>query len=381
MTEKAYIYLDSAATASDARFHVIDNFANPNSIHDAGRDAFCVLENARESIAKNIGAKRPSELIFTSGATESNNIAIFGIARACKNLKSVQNPKVLISSIEHESVLMPALQLKNEGFNVETIDVDNHGFIDIENAKNKIDKNTVLVSVQLANTEIATIQNLSDIVEIAHNYGVKFHSDCVGALGRIPIDVSMLNVDSASFAGHKIGTAKGIGAIYLKSKTPCAPLIFGSGQEKGIRGGTQNVAMAKSFSDALKYSLNNMNKLNSHYKDLKNYLYNEIQKIEGVRFTVENHPDSSAYLSNIVHLSFKNKTSESLILHYGKDNIIVSGGPACSAEDKKPSHVLEAIGIANDEIDGAIRISFLENTTKDDITAFIDSTKRFMNGG
>ena len=358
-----YIYLDTAATASSSKFEVADNFANPNSTHAAGRDSFEALEHARETMMTAIGAKRPSEIVFTSGATEANNMAIFGIARATRG-------RVAVCAIEHESSLMPAQELKNEGFDVDVLSVDKNGLLKNPN----FDKETKLVIVQHANTEIGTIQNIKSIAEEAHKVGAYLHSDMVGSFGRIPVNVEDMGVDSASFSGHKIGTPKGIGMLYLRSNTPFKPLIYGGGQERGLRGGTQNVALAVSQEKAASYALKDMAELESHYKKMKQYLLEEISNIKGVRPTINN--DSS--LSNICHLVFKNKESETLILQYGKYGIVVSGGPACSSDDKLPSHVLREIGVSQDEIYGAIRLSFGLDTTIDDIKAFIKATKEIQ---
>lgn len=382
---KNYIYLDTAASASRSKFDVSDNFANPNAVHDAGRDSFAVLENARETIASCIGAKRPSEIIFTSGATEANNMAIFGISRAAadkRNLrknffdgKSTVKPKILCSAIEHESSLMPTKELVNECFDIDLIPVDSKGFIDVEKFKSLLTPQTVLVSIQAANTEIGSIQSLEKLVKIAHDNGTYFHSDFVGLFGRSIFNLSSIGVDSASLSGHKIGAPKGIGVLYLKAKTPFKPLVFGSGQEGGFRAGTQNVALAASMSKATKHITDNINNHSFHFLKLRKYLFTELEKIDGVRFTTDSTYDNPNYLSNIVHLVFKNKSSESLILHYGKYNIQISGGPACSSEDKSASHVLLAIKVPEDEIFGAVRLSFSEDTSLKDLEKFVDATK------
>lgn len=377
-----YIYLDSAASASSAFFDVSDNFANPNSTHDAGRDAFEVLEQARECMASIIGAKRPSEIIFTSGATEANNMALFGIARAEADKRDLRNfsqkrARVIVSAIEHESVLLPARELEKEGFDLQIAKVDEKGCVDIDYFESLFSNETVLVSVQHANTEIGTIQNLKKLASIAHDHGALFHSDCVGSFGRISFDVGYINLDAASFSGHKIGTAKGIGALYLKAKTPCKPLIFGNGQENGMRGGTQNVSLAAAMQKAIIYCDQHLVINTKIFNKLKKFLNDEIKQIKGVRSSVD-LLDTGNYLPNIVHLLFKDKTSENLILQYGKYKIQVAGGPACSSDDLAPSHVLQAIGISQDEIYGAIRISFSAQNTKKDIEMFIEATKQIV---
>lgn len=379
-----YIYLDSAASDSNPKFYVMDDFANPNSVHDAGRDSFAILESSRKSIAKAINAKRPSEIVFTSGATESNNTAIFGIARATAAKKMLlplsgnAKPNVVISAIEHESILLPAKELNNQGFELRICPVDKNGFLNMEAFEQLVDKNTVLVSVHSANTEIGTIQNLKPLIEIAHKFKAYFHSDFVGSYCKIKSDVQDLNIDSASIAGHKIGTAKGIGVLYLKSDTPCKPLMYGSGQEHGVRGGTQNVAMAASLQKATEYALSNMESANSHYLELRDFLIKCLRCFPFIKSTIDLEAHKYSTLPNIVHLLYKGYSSQTLILHYGKFNISVAGGPACSAEEAKPSHVLEAIGVDKDLAFNALRISFTEETTKQDLQVFIDATKKLI---
>lgn len=215
------------------------------------------------------------------------------------------------------------------------------------------------------------------MVDLVHEHDALFHSDCVGSFGRIPLDVFQLGFDAASFSGHKIGTAKGIGVLYLRSKTPFKPLIFGSGQENGMRGGTQNVALALQLQKALNFCNKHINEDKQHFLELKHQLADGISDMDNLRPTVDLY-DTENYLPNIVHLLYKNISSETLILHYGKHKIQVSGGPACSSNDKEPSHVLKALKIPNNEIDGALRISFSRTNTKNDICKFLEATKALL---
>lgn len=379
MSENNAIYLDSVASASDVKFSVEDGFANPSSTHDAGREAFAVLEDARETISNLIGAKRPSEVYFTSGATEANNIAILGIARAVKH-SSVLNKrnKILVCSIEHESALLPAKHLEEEGFVVELLPVDQYGFIKFHKFIELCDDSTALVICHNANTEVGTIQNINKLCDVAHENGAYFHCDCVGTFGWIPVDVLDLDVDSASFSGHKLGAPKGIGALYLKSGTSCEPIMFGGNQEKGLVPGTQSVSLASAFAKAAKHSVENIVNTHEQFKDCCTYLISEIAKIDGVRLTIDASENKYGFLWNILHLTFPNKSNKDLILQYGKRGIIVSGGPACSSTNDEPSHVLQAIGINEKEIDSGIRLSFSENTTKQDLEKFIEATKDIL---
>lgn len=374
-----FVYLDAAASASAGDAEIFDNFANPNATHDAGRVAFAALEEAREKFAKTIGAKRPSEIIWTSGATEANNMAIFGIARAIKQNNNVNKNKVAVLEIEHESALMPALELANEGFEVNKIRVEKSGFVDIQKYENLIDENTALVIVQLANTEIGNIQNIEQLCEIAHKNGAKFHSDCVGALGWIDIDVQKLGVDSASFSGHKIGAPKGIGAMYLKANTPIKPLIFGGEQEAGLRAGTQSVALAVSMAERADACNLKIQQTTANCLRLRKYLFDQISQIDGVNLTVDVRADDKKFLWNIANLIYDNFSNKSLILKYGKFGVIISGGPACSSDNEKPSHVLTAIGVAKNKINNALRISFSQKSTIEDVESFIAVTRSILN--
>ena len=391
-----FIYLDSAGSASNATFcseqnlALEDNFANPNAIHEAGREAFAVMESARENFAKMIGAKRPSEIVWTSGATEANNIAILGIARALNldntkvsdktsaDNKRAKRDKIIVFEIEHESSLLSAKHLNVEGFKVELLPADKNGFASASALEKICDAKTALVIVQHANTEIGSIQNIADLSKIAHENGALFHCDCVGTFGKIPVDVGALGVDSASFSGHKIGAPKGIGALYLKANTPCQSIFFGGGQEHGLRPGTQSLALISAFADAAQTSQKNMDATQKLYSTLREFICDEVAKLSGVRMTVDTSQNPQNYLNNIISLLFANFDSKNLILEYGKRGIVVSGGPACSSENEEPSHVLQAIGVGKKEIDGVIRVSFCAQTTIDDVKAFIQATKEIL---
>lgn len=377
-----YTYLDYAATASNLNISVIDNFANPNSIHDAGRDSFLTLETSRENITRILNAKFPSEIVFTSSATESNNMAIFGISRAVAKKKGLylnkeHKPEIIISSIEHDSVTNPALKLKDEGFMVNFVKTNRYGKINTKHLCSLINQNTVLVSIQFANTEIGTVQNIKEVAQLVHKHNVYFHSDCVGAFGKIPINLTTLNLDSASFSGHKIGTSKGIGLFYLKANTPFEPLFYGGNQENGIRSGTQNVALAKQIAQAMDIVNNNIEQNFLHFCSLKNYLQHNIKDISKIYPTVP-LDDNKNFLPNIAHFVFDNFSSETLILKYGKFNIQIAGGPACSSKEKVASKVLQAIGVNKKLIYNSLRLSFGLQTTISDIDKFITATKNII---
>lgn len=291
------IYLDSLASASSSEFAVTDNFANPNSIHEAGRDAFAVMEAAREDFAKLIGAKRPSEIIWTSGATEANNIAILGIPQAITpDPKRGQRNKIIVFEIEHESALLPAKHLAHEGYDVQILPTDRNGFAKLMKFVEICDDRTALVIMQHANTEIGSIQNVAEFCEIAHENGALFHCDCVGSFGQVPINVEKYGFDSASFSGHKFGAPKGIGALYLKANTPCKPIIFGGSQERELRPGTQSVALTSAFAKAAEITKSNYDAVGKNYEEFTNLIASEIGKLDGVRLSVPFKDNKMGYL-------------------------------------------------------------------------------------
>ena len=378
-TSKTPIYFDYAASASDSQFAVSDGYANPNSINESGRESFEVLEKAREDIMKIVGAKRPSEIIFTSSATEANNMAILGIARAvAENHKFEGRNKIIVFALEHESSLLPAKALKNEGFDVQVLESDRNGFAKVQKFMTMCDQKTALVVIQHANTEIGSIQNIKQLATIAHENGAYFHSDCVGSFGNISLNVTDKDIDSASFSGHKIGAPKGIGALYLKSGTPIVPIMYGGHQENGISPGTQAVGLAKAFAEAAKYSELKKRELSKTFSEYIRYLVGEVSKIDGVRLTVGFPENKIGYIWNIISLTYDNFSSKELILKYGKHGIIVSGGPACSAQKDEPSHVLQAIKAPANTINNVIRLSFGESTSLEDLKYFVEVTKKLL---
>ena len=384
MTINDYIYMDCAASNPDGRFAVVDEFANPSSTHSAGRDSFKVLDNARETLMHCVGAKRPSEIVFTSGATEANNIAIFGIARAVRRAKEAEGfsgkLRVITSAIEHESVLKPCEQLQREGFDVVFLPVDEHGFISQADFKNALDDSCVLCTIQLANSEVGVIQDLTPLVKSAHEAGAYFHTDVVGAFGKIPLNLQYYEVDAASFSGHKIGAQKGIGALYVKAGTPIEPIVFGSGQEGGLRSGTQNVAGAAEMAKAANHLNSMIFEEEDRLRKIRDYIYDKVHTLPGVHATVlEDNSTNHKYLPNLLHIYFENKNNQDLILAYDKLGIEISGGPACqSSHADEPSYVLAALGMAPKNARGALRISFGYPTTMEFADKFIKATKELV---
>ena len=391
-----YIYLDYAATAPlvpEAADAMAPYFvagpqnlalnANANSLHAPGRAAFAALEDARRTLARDLGAQRPDEIVLTSGATEADDAAILGIAHAAvadRRHKGAGDfvPHVITTAIEHEAVLQPIHRLESEGFRVTRLAPNRQGFIDSAALAAALDEDTVLVSVQAANSEVGSVQPLREVVELSHAAGAYVHTDAVQALGKIPIDVRGLGVDAASFSAHKLGGPKGIGALYLKARTPFEPQMLGGGQEAGRRSSTQNVAGAAGFAAACHAAVQKQEAEADRLRVLRDRLYAQLSLIEGVEPTVKVAPGSRDYLPNIVHVTVRGLESETLILRFDQRGFGVSGGSACSSHSLEPSHVLMAMGVTPDRAHSALRVSMGCYTKEEDVDAFVAATREVV---
>ncbi len=388
-----YVYLDYAATAplseeaaaAMAPYQVpgranLTVGGNANSLHCAGRAAFSALEDARRRISRALGASRPDEIILTSGATEADNAALFGLACAARDARRRSGagdftPRVIVSAIEHDAVLAPAKRLAAEGFEVVRLLPDASGFISGDSLAEACDANTVLVSVMAANSEVGRVQPVAELARIAHERGALFHTDATQALGKVAVNVVDWGCDAASFSGHKIGAPKGIGALYLKSRTPFDAYLLGGGQEAGRRSGTQNVAGAVAFAAAVEAAQELQPAEQVRLAALRDKLYAALTAESGVRATVKVPAGSVDFLPNIVHVLVDDLESETLILRFDMRGFGVSGGSACSSHSLEPSHVLKAIGIDADSAHGALRVSMGRYTTEADIDAFIEAVR------
>ncbi|MFA5060778.1 MAG: cysteine desulfurase family protein [Candidatus Pacearchaeota archaeon] len=351
------IYLDNASTTKvlpDVAKGVLDvltkNYGNASSLHKKGEKARDITEMTREKVAKFIKAK-PSEIIFTSGGTESNNLAIRGLAKA--------NPKkkhIITSVIEHPSVLETCKDLEEEGYNVDYVKVDKEGIVDLKDLKDKINDDTLVVSVMHVNNEIGTIQPIEEIGQICRERKVYFHTDAVQSFKKLEIDVSGMNVDLMSVSGHKFGAPKGIGFLYVKQGTNIKGILTGGGQEKGLRSGTENTSGIVGLAVALDFDFNR-----AEIRKLRDKMIEEILKIGGVRIngSVEKR------VHNNINVSFFGIEGESLMLLLNEKGIFVSTGSACASSKLRESYVLKAIGVDEMYINGSIRITLGEITEKD----------------
>jgi cysteine desulfurase len=361
------IYLDHNATtplrkeALDAMMpYLTDEYGNASSVYSLGQRARRAIDDAREIIGNSMGTEA-TDIIFTSGGTESNNFAIKGIAMA--NLSKGRH--VITSNIEHLAVLEPCKFIEKElGFDVTYIPVDKYGVVDLDKLKDSIRKDTILISIMFANNEIGTIQPIKDIAKIAHDNKIYFHTDAVQALGKIPIDVEELGIDLASFSGHKLYGPKGIGALYLRKGVKIIPFQHGGHHEKSKRAGTENVAGIVGFGKAMEIAKRDIKKTDAHLKKLTKKMWEGLSK-QIKEIYLNGHPENR--LASTLNISFKYIEGESMILNFDLKGIYASTGSACTSGSLEPSHVLTAIGVPPDLAQGSVRFSFGYENTEEEV--------------
>jgi cysteine desulfurase len=360
------VYLDNNATTpihpevKDVMTNFLsEKFGNPSSIHWAGREAKKALEDAREKVAEIINAE-PSEIVFTGSGTEANNMAIKGIA--FQNLE--KKGHIITSSVEHPSVLNTCKYLEKKGFEVTYLPVDSYGMIDPEDLKKSIKKNTILVSIMMANNEIGNIYPVKELASIAKENNIPFHCDAVQSLGKIEVDVKKLGVDLLSISAHKIYAPKGVGALYIRKGLKIEPLITGGHQEKNRRGGTENMIGIVGFGKACEIAKKEMNEVAERVRRLRDKLEKGImEKIPDVK--LNGHPEKR--VPTTLNVSFLYVEGESILLNLDMEGIAASSGSACTSGTLDPSHVLTAMGISHEVAHGSIRFSLGRDTTEEDI--------------
>ena len=337
-------------------------YGNASSIHTFGRDAFDVIEKSREQVAGIINSKS-DEIIFTSGGSESDNIAIKGVAYKNKDKRKLEGNHVITCAIEHPAVLAVCKHLEKQGFNLHYLPVDKYGLIGVDDLQDAISKNTFLITIMFANNEIGTIQPIEEIGKIANEKEILFHTDAVQAIGKVPIDVNKFNIDLLSISSHKIYGPKGAGAIYRKKGVKLEPLIHGGGQENGLRSGTHNTPGIVGLGKACELGKKRMEKDVSHMKNLRDLLIENILTIEESH--LNGHPKKR--LANNAHFRFTAIEGESLSLMLDDKGISASTGSACSSQKLQASHVLLAIGLKPEEAHGSLRLSLGRNSTKQEV--------------
>ncbi len=368
------LYFDnSATTKTDSRVvdtmmpYITNNFGNASSIYSIGRQSRSAIENARIQVSKALNCSA-SEIYFTSGGTESDNLAIMGIANAYKK----NGNHIITSTIEHPAVLNTLERLKKQGFDITYIDVDKNGIIDVDKLENAITSKTILITIMFANNEIGTIQPIEKIGKIAKAHKIVFHTDAVQAIGHIDIDVNKLNIDSLSLSGHKIYGPKGIGALYIRKGVKCDPLILGGHQERDHRAGTENVAGIVGLGKAIELLNDLDNELISQLRD--HTLYRITNEISGV--TVNGSMEHR--LPNNINISIDGISGDALLFNLDLKGICASSGSACSSGSLEPSHVLTAIGIPEKLAKSSLRITLGKYNTLEECDFLVDVLKEIV---
>lgn len=361
------IYLDNASTtyvSSEVLNEMMPCFnaiyGNAGSLHSFGRSAMAIVDKARDRIKEGINAKKSTEIYFTSGGTEADNMAILGVAHAYAN----KGKHIITSQIEHHAVLNACKQLEKEGFEVTYLPVDKTGLVSLPDLLHAIRKDTILISIMAVNNEVGTIQNVKTLAKIAHDYDIIFHTDAVQAIGQISIDVQDMEVDLLSISAHKIHGPKGVGALYVKSGINFEPITFGGNQERGKRSGTENVAGIAGLGKAVELATKNHIETNRKLRNIRDYFLEKLS--ENVEyFQINGHPHQKS--NAIVNISFYGIEGESLLMLLDLAGICVSTGSACTSKSLLPSHVLEAMKVPADIAQGSIRFSFGTNISKADV--------------
>ena len=359
------VYMDYAATTPlDSR--VLDamkpyfskKFGNTMSLYSLGQEAKQALEDSRETVAKFMNAQ-PEEIVFTGSATESDNLALKGIAFANKN----KGRHIIVSSIEHDAVLNTAKWLGKQGFEITYLPVDEHGLIDLEKLKSSMRKDTILVSIMHANNEIGTIEPIEEIGRICKEKGVYFHTDAVQSFGKIPIDVEKMNIDLLSISAHKFYGPKGVGVLYIRKGVKIEPLLHGGGHEFGLRSSTVNVPGIVGLAEAVRLRKKEMKSEEKKLTKLRDYLIKNVLKIENSH--LNGHPIKR--LPNNASFWFAFIEGEALITQLDMYGIEASTGSACSSKSLEPSHVLMAIGLKHEEAHGSMVLTLGRSTTMGDV--------------
>jgi cysteine desulfurase len=365
------IYFDHSATtpvhpdvAEEMFRYVTGIFGNPSSIHSFGREAKKAVEEARCKVAESIGASK-EEIVFTSGGTESDHLAIKGAVYANRK----KGDHIITSAVEHHAVLDTCKALEKEGFELTVLPVDSYGMVSPQEVAKAIKDNTTLITVMHANNEVGTIQPISEIGEIARERGVLFHTDAVQSMGKIPVNVDDLKVDLLSVSGHKIYAPKGVGALYIRRGISWRPYNFGGGQERKHRPGTENVPGIAALGKAAELAVKDLGEENIRLTILRDKLIKEILgKIDHVQLA--GHP--SIRLPNNVNFVFEFVDGGSMLLNLDMQGVAASSGSACSSGSVNASHVLLAMGIPHQIAHGSLRLTLGRSNTEKDVDEFIN---------
>jgi cysteine desulfurase len=365
------VYMDYSATTyvkpevlEEMLPYFTEKFGNPSSFYGISRETKRAIDKAREQVAELLNCL-PDEVYFTGGGSEADNWAIKGIASAHKN----KGNHIITTKIEHHAVLHTCAYLEKNGFDVTYLDVDEEGFINLEDLKNAITDKTILVSIMFANNEIGTIQPIKEIGEICREKKVFFHTDAVQAVGNVPVDVKDMNIDMLSLAGHKIYGPKGIGVLYIKKGIKIDNLIHGGAQEKNRRAGTENIAAIVGLGKAMELASNNLQEHMKKMIALRDKLMDGLLKVPYTRL---NGPKGDKRLPGNVNVCFRFIEGESILLSLDFKGVCASSGSACTSGSLDPSHVLLAIGLPHEIAHGSLRLTMGEGSTEEDVDYVLD---------
>ncbi len=375
------IYFDHAATTPiDDRVleamlpFLKENYGNANSAHQLGRTSKVAIEDARENIAKMLNAE-PSEIIFTSGGTESDNAIIKGV------IAGTGKKEIITSPIEHHAVLHPAEALEKEGVTIKHLQPNEEGIITSEQVADAISDKTALVSLMHVNNEIGSINPVKEIAAVCREKGITFHSDTVQSIGKIPVDVKEIGLDALSVSAHKIYGPKGIGVLYVKNGTPWEPWLQGGSQERKRRGGTSNVPGIVGLSKAMEIALDELEDNARHFQSLRKSAVTQLRERFDERFYI-NGPETGGapHVLNVAFLSPEKKglDGEMLLLNLDIEGVCVSNGSACTSGAMEPSHVLSGIGLSQERCNSSIRISFGKHNTQEEITYLVEKLEGIL---
>lgn len=377
-----FVYADNAATTpmSESVFeamkpYLTEHYGNPSSLYRIGREARRAMTEARMKVARALNAKDPSEIVFTGGGSQADNLAIRGYVKG----RSARGKKHIITSkIEHHAVLYTCEALEKEGYPVTYLDVDAQGHVDLEQLGSVITDQTALVTIMAANNEIGTIQNLKAISEIAHAHGAVFHTDAVQAVGHMPLDVQEMGIDMLSLSAHKFRGPKGIGALYVRRGIALEPLVYGGGQERGLASGTENVAGMVGLGQAIEDATG------AHLDEKMGYVKKLTDRlVKGIMDTIPyTHytGDPVNRLPGTASFVFEAIEGEGLILRLDHAGICGSTGSACSTGSLDPSHVLMAIGLPHEIAHGSLRLTLGEQNTEEDVDYLIENVAKVVEG-
>lgn len=365
------IYLDYGAT-SPMREEVTQamlpffstEYGNPGSLHDLGYDSFDAIEQARHNVATALGTQNPREIIFTSSGTEANNLAIIGVARQYQ----ARGKHIITTQAEHPSVLEACRYLQQEGYNLTYLPVDEYGMISLEQLEQAITPETILISIMAANNEVGTLQPLQQIAEIIGNKPILLHTDAVQYVGKIPFSLTEIPVDLLSLGSHKIYGPKGVGALFIRKGVRIKPLLYGGGQERGLRPSTLPTPLIVGFGKAISLSNQEVSTEFTRLTSLRNQCWQQIQQKIG-HVTLNGHPRHR--LPGNLNLSFQGIEGQAIMLELNREQIFVSSGSACSAGKHQASHVLMAMGKDEETAYQSLRITMGRQTTEQELETLI----------